>query len=446
MKRYYIKFVIVSLLINFKAYSTDDVTNTQRVISSNEIITMFGQPQTYKKNTGSSISINPGNIKTNMQCGQIQVDILNNFNQALSDLKQMPQKLVNQFGSNFSTLVAASPILALCYSSPTLCAELKNLNLNLQQDIGLQTNICQSIDTYVTDRADQGRKDAYDRTLKSCISEYSGSMGVRNATYKCNKDVSENNVLVADVANNTVRNGVVASQNIIHSALTAGGAYLTQNDKDRYHLLKSSLGDMQLQANGSIVPAFGNLKMTPNDINENILSNSQNIVCDLNSLRRATNGNLNISATYDSDLYLQNILSATIKKNLSEIDVSNLEDLDFVDRDVICNALSRSLSSEVVKIIISDNSNALSNVTNNAVIPEDVKNSIISKSNEFFNSLKKSSNNESLIPLPVIKKQLSKLAFQSRDTKRQIGVALSKGTVLEASKDMNNCDSFVTCE
>ena len=140
------------------------------------------------------------------------------------------------------------------------------MNLNLQQDIGLQTNICQSIDTYVTDRADQGRKDAYDRTLKSCISEYSGSMGVRNATYKCNKDVSENNVLVADVANNTVRNGVVASQNIIQSALTAGGAYLTQNDKDimsnniKIILIYSIAMAISLAINNLVINLFSTFK------------------------------------------------------------------------------------------------------------------------------------------------------------------------------------------
>ena len=444
-----LKFILYCFFLSScicKSYATDDVSDNEKSFSSDDIISIFGKAQSYTRNTGSNISINPGSIKTNMQCGQIQVDILNNFNQALSDLKQLPQKLVDQFGSNFSSLAAASPIIALCYSSPTLCAELKNLNLNLQQDIGLQTNMCQSIDNYVTDRSDQGRKESYDRALKSCIAQYSPSMGVRNATYKCNSSVSENDVLVADVVNNKISSGLKASQNIIKSALTSTGALVTQNDQDRYKLLQASLGDMQIATNGSITPAFGDLKLTPSDMSQNVMNNSQNLVCDLTNLKKSIDGNPVISAANDVDRYLQTILNQTITKNLSDYDVSNLKDLDSVDKDVICNSLARSLALEAIKNVAADNSNALDSVSSNAVIPDDVKSKILANANEFFKNVIKTSNKEDIIPVPVIKKELSKLAYLSRDSKRKLGVALTTSEISDAVQSSKNCDSAVTCE
>jgi hypothetical protein len=445
MKAKHIVFSLFLILYFFKSYATDDSDN-EKFFSSNDIISIFGKTHFYNRNTGSSISINPGNIKTNMQCGQIQVDILNNFNQALSDLKQMPQKLVDQFSTNFSSLAAASPIIALCYSSPTLCAELKNLNLNLQQDVGLQTNMCQSIDNYVTDRSDQGRKESYDRALKSCIAQFSPSMGVRNATYKCNSSVSENDVLVADVVNNKISNGLKTTQNIIQSALTSTGSLVTQNDLDRYKLLKSSLGDMQIATNGSITPAFGDLKLTPNDMSENVMNNSQNLVCNLNNLKKSIDGKPVISPSNDVDRYLQTILNQTINKNLSDYDVSNLQDLDFVDKEVICNSLARSLALETIKNVVADNSNALDSVTSNAVIPDDIKSKIVFNANKFFTSVIKTSSNEDIVPVPIIKKELSKLAYLSRDSKRKLGVALTTSEISEAVQRSKNCDSAITCE
>lgn len=443
------KFFIVSIFIMSycsNSYATDDIGDNEKMFSSNDIIAMFGKAHVYANKKGSNINFNPGTIQTNMQCGQIQFDILNNFNQALSDLEKMPKKLVEQFSTNFSSLASAAPIIALCYSSPTLCAELKNLNLNLQQDVGLQTNMCESIDNYVTDRADQGRKESYDRALKSCISQNSPSMGVRNATYKCNSSVSERDVLVADVVNNKMRSGLSGAQNIIESALTSTGALATQNDKDRYKLLQASLGDMQIDANGSITPALGDLKMTPNDMSENVMHNSSNLVCDLANLKKSIDGSPVISSSNDVDRYLQTILNQTITKNLSDDDVNNLEDLDSVDKDVICNSLARSLAFETVKNIVSDNANALDSVTSNTVIPDDVKEKIISHANDFFNKVVKSSNNEDILPVPVIKKELGKLAYLSRDSKRKLGVALTATEVSDAIENSKNCDSAITCE
>lgn len=446
MKIRYLFYYFFLLFFTFNSYATDDVSDNEKSFSSDDIISIFGKVKYYNRNTGSSVSINPGGIKTNMQCGQIQVDILNNFNQALSDLKQLPQKLVDQFGSNFSSLVGASPIIALCYSSPTLCAELKNLNLNLQQDIGLQTNMCQAIDSYVTDRSDQGRKESYDRALKACIAQYSPSMGVRNATYKCNSSVSENDVLVADVVNNKITSGLKSTQNIIKSALTSAGSYATQNDQDRYKLLQASMGDMQIETNGSITPALADLKMTPNDVSENIMSNSANLVCDLTNLKKSIDGTPVISSSNEADRYLQTFLNQTINRNLSDYDVSNLKDLDSVDKDVICNSLARSIAYETIKNVISDNSNALDSVTRNPVVPDDVKKKIVENANNFFKSLSESANNEDIIPVSVIKKELGKLAYLSRDSKRKLGVALTTSEISDTIQGSKNCDSAITCE
>lgn len=443
------KSIVVLLLIlipNLFVYATDDVEDTEKTFSSSDIISMFGKVHTYPRKTGSNLNFNPGSLNTNMQCGQIQVDILNNFNQALSDLKKLPQKLVDQFSSNFSSLASAAPIVALCYSSPTLCAELKNLNLNLQQDISLQTNMCESIDSYITDRADQGRKDAYDKALKSCISQYASSMGVRNATYKCNSDINENDVLVADIVNNKIRNGIKGSQNIIQSALTSTGELATKHDQDRYKLLQASLGEMKLDANGSITPVLGDLKMDPKDMSDNIMNNSAALVCDLTKLQNSIDGKSSLSAANDVDGYLQTILNDTILKNLSQEDVANLQDLDSVDRDVICNSLARSIAFETAKNVSSDSANALDSVSTNLVIPDDVKDKVISHANDYFSKLIKTTNNEDIIPLPVLKKELSKLAYLSRDSKRRLGVALTESQVSDAVENTKNCDSSISCE
>ena len=288
MKRI-ISILLFSLFFaaSFHAAATEDIQNYQSQFTSDDVLSSFGQQRTYHDplpyQGGWGID---AQLNTNIECGKIQFST--NIQSTIDKLKKLPNAIIDYIGGSFPALIDAAPILALCSTDPVMCSELKNLNLKLDADIGLQTNSCNAINKYIDNQSDKGKMEAYNKELQSCVTQKSGGdpKQMLEAMNSCQNSVDPNNVLVADIINRKMNTTLTKAQNIIHSVLSSAGHMVTQNDNDRYALLNASLGEMQLQVNGGVVPVLpsNNTIISPNDVAQFFLARSSSIACDNNSL------------------------------------------------------------------------------------------------------------------------------------------------------------------
>ena len=451
MKRI-ISILLFSLFFaaSFQAAATEDIQNYQSQFTSDDVLSSFGQQRTYHDplpyQGGWGID---AQLNTNIECGKIQFST--NIQSTIDKLKKLPNAIIDYIGGSFPALIDAAPILALCSTDPVMCSELKNLNLKLDADIGLQTNSCNAINKYIDNQSDKGKMEAYNKELQSCVTQKSGGdpKQMLEAMNSCQNSVDPNNVLVADIINRKMNTTLTKAQNIIQSVLSSAGHMVTQNDNDRYALLNASLGEMQLQVNGGVVPVLpsNNTIISPNDVAQFFLARSSSIACDNNSLYNNVHSLQSSSSSDPSTRYLENILLKSFNTSLVDVDVTNLSDISKSNQNVICSFLGRSIALKSMDYFISDVSNSMNSVENNDYIPDPIRKKYSSKSAEFFTSLKEQLNPEESYPINVVRVQIANMAKVYRAENRALAATVTKQSLqnAEAIQVSDSCDSVYNC-
>lgn len=196
-----------------------------------------------------------------VECGAIKFD--GDFNAVLPDVSDVPQQLA-QAGT---AVLSALPMLTVCHTSPSLCAELKNLNFRIDEQWDFQADLCKSMNGYIDDQAEKGEKESRARHVNRCVQELSGPevpeaqrMDLAAAQRTC-MDQDEP-YLAVDIAQGFITNAVSHQpQKILKQALAATQTELSQNE-NFYEWLTAIGGEMELRHNGQIIPLFppsGNL-------------------------------------------------------------------------------------------------------------------------------------------------------------------------------------------
>lgn len=455
MKINLVHFKTIAILITMLSsvsFATDDIKQYQNKFSSSDVLALFGQRVNYKDPTfykTSWMDVN-AQLNTNIECGRIQ--FATNITDTINKLKKMPEKIVKTFSQSFPALIDAAPILALCATDPILCAELKNLNLKLDFDIGLQTNACHAINKYVNNQADKGKMEAYNKTLQKCVNDRSGGNtdSMLEAMNYCQEKTDHNNVLVADIINKKFNSTISEAQSIIKSVLTSSGQYATQNDQDRYSILNAALGEMQLLVNGAVVPVLDNTGtvVNPDNVSQFFLAKATSLACDTNNLYKVVDKLVPSTASDPKVRYLENISLKSANKSLTKEDVNNLDDISIGNRDVICSFLGRSLALKSMDYFIADTSSAMNSVQNNDFIPEEIRKKYSDKSAQFFESLKNQINPEEAFPINIVRLQIANMAKLERVNNRTIGSMLTKESIKNAVilQTADSCDSVYTCK
>lgn len=442
--------VTVSLLIAPFALATEDVQNYQSKFTSSDVLSAFGQQKTYNDPSPYRGSWGvDAELKTNIECGKIQFST--NIKSTIDKLKKLPNKIIDYVNGSFPTLIESLPILALCTTDPVLCAELKNLNLKLDMDIGLQTNSCNAINKYINNQADKGKIEAYNKKLQSCVANESGGNkdNMLAAMNSCQENVNPNNVLVADIINRKMNATISQAQSIIKSVLSSTGRMVTQNDTDRYSLLNAAIGEMQLQVNGAIIPVLpeNNIVISPNDVAQFLLAKSSQISCDPSDLYKSVNSLQQATSIDPSTRYLENIVYKSVKSSLVNNDVFNLDDISKSNKNIVCSFLGRAIALKSMDYFISEVSNAMNTVQSNDYIPDEIRKKYSDKSNEFFSSLKNQILPEEIYPINVVRMQIAKMAKMERASNRTLAASVTRESIKNnASIGLSDsCDSVYTC-
>lgn len=446
-------FLAANLSAMYSVHATEDIENYQSKYTSSDILAAFGQQRTYNDPSPyrGSWGID-AQLNTNIECGKIQ--FATNIDSTIKKLKNLPNKIIDYVHGSFPALIDALPILALCTTDPVLCAELKNLNLKLDMDIGLQTNSCYAINKYINNQADKGRMEAYNKALQACVSERSGGdpknfLAAMNSCQDGQDAIKPNNVLVADIINRKMNVTLTQAQDIIKSVLTSTGRFVTQNDHDRYSLLNAAIGETKLQVNGASIPILpeNDIIISPNDVVQFLLAKSTQVSCDPSALYKSVNSLQQADSSDPSTRYLENIVYKSIKNSLVNDDVYNLDDVSKANKNIICSFLGRSLALKSLDYFISEISDAMNSVQNNDYIPDEIRKKYSDKSADFFVSLKSQMQPEEIYPINVVRMQIAKMAKMERMGNRALSASVTKEYIKNNAMIQlsDSCDSVYTC-
>lgn len=195
-----------------------------------------------------------------VECGAIKFE--GDLNAVLPDVSDMPQQLA----SAGTDLLAALPMLTICHTSPSLCAELKNLNFRIDEQWDFQADLCESMNNYIDDQAEKGEKESRARHMNRCVAELTTPSGpatpmsAGEAQRICLEQ--DDPYLMVDIAQGYLTNAVSTQpQKILEQALAATQTELSENERF-YEWLTALGGEMEIRHNGQVIPVFppsGNL-------------------------------------------------------------------------------------------------------------------------------------------------------------------------------------------
>ena len=106
-------------------------------------------------------------LSVTTDCGAIKIDA--DWEALAGDVNQLGEQLV----SNLEKAAKAMPMLIICQVSPSLCAELKNLDFKIDSELGFRWDVCESINNFIDDKAQEGRQDAAARSLRAAADVHS---------------------------------------------------------------------------------------------------------------------------------------------------------------------------------------------------------------------------------------------------------------------------------
>lgn len=187
------------------------------------------------------------NLGIGSDCGR--VDFKNTLRSSLTNM--LDSKYFGDLGKN---IIAASPMLATCYFSPTWCAILKHSQLSANFMAQMRLDQCSLVDKYTDSRVD----DFY-QERQSCVRQSIDANGgdLESAMDSCR------NVWGADLASWGGGTGKVQTNKLIESSAAWAG-YTTPAASRSVDLLKAFVGDTTL-ARGTVSVEYGSraTAMTP---------------------------------------------------------------------------------------------------------------------------------------------------------------------------------------
>lgn len=292
-------------------------------------------------------------LATDLECGALKLDV--DVDAAMDRVKELPQQLAG-LGTG---LVSALPMLAVCHLSPSVCAEIKNLNLRIDQDLDFRAAMCQSIDKFVDEQADEGeriRRDAVKLAEQQCIQDAGGDA---EAVRDCTENPQSG--LVTDIAQGFLGEELSrAPQLLVESALDATNSELARAPGFQ-RLLTSVAGESTIGVNGEVYPLLERGTITSDDIVDSLLYWGEHYSCSLSRLDLVADGDDPDAAVDDvsssvgdptpSSEYAIDTLVEVMSDRVTSTDVDNLRTLKWANYRSFCMSLRQTTARETALVM-----------------------------------------------------------------------------------------------
>lgn len=310
---------------------------------------------------------------TTMNCGQIRgtAQIVS----SLERLGKVPQKLYEEFSSPkvWKELASAAPLLALCYMSPTVCAEMKNLQLHFERDLTVQVDACKLIDDTINSKAESVRR-AKAESIQACINDKVGpnrnkpKIPLNLATAECTE--SNQNFMYTDIARGFAGKYSKRDRLVLSEMM----ASINESNPKKVSFMQSLLGEIKQDSSGEqpMLPP-NRVKMTPQYVAKDVRLVAHHSVCDVTRLRSALAGGapLGVYSNVPQIRYFEEIVGNELRRNLTETQVRDLEDMDKPDRDLVCAAMGKTIAAMSLRTLATELDSSIGTaISNPALEPE----------------------------------------------------------------------------
>lgn len=399
-----------------------------------------------------------------IDCGAIRFE--GDFNAVLPDVSEVPEQLASA-GMSF---LNALPMLTVCHTSPSLCAELKNLNFRIDEEWDFSAEICKAMDTYIDDQAEKGEREARNRWKRECTAEFiagaDGEQGTGDdgdpaaAVRHCETEEPEDGYLVTDIAQGFVtRTFSDEPQKLVRAALTATQTELSQNE-GFYEFLVAVGGEAELRHNGVAMPLFppgGSL--LAEELADAMKFRAMRTACVM-PLREVF-GSLDEQsgvfvpgdpvgigqATNDeAEMYWRGEMFDIFSNEFTQRDAENLYLLDTGVFWVMCERLSEVVVAETVNQLQKQVTSEVALMAENPALGE-LGHKKLKDIERAIEALKRQLDGEELPSIPAYRLQLERMADAIRDERRNVAGSLSSGEVRneELRDTWKKCKSYRTC-
>jgi hypothetical protein len=361
------------------------------------------------------------------------------------------KNLPNQLADAGASLISGAPMMLLCYASPTVCAELKNINLRIDQQLKLLTDVCGAMDQYVGSQAEEGVKESHKRAQRECVRRKTEDENVSppTAITECSNDPGP--ALMTDIANAWVQDRLVKTpQNVVESLMKSSGQKVAGAiGEENYKFMSAMLGEMKLDVNGKILPVFPANPLVPANVAKHAWKIAIDTICNTISFKLAVDGKLFPISVNPEMQFFERRLYAVIHENIESIDHKNLFDLDPKDRDLVCNALGRSVGKQGILQTAADGESIAASALQNPALSESLRNDYKMRLETVFPALREQALAERVRGIDELRQWLAQMAEAQRASRRLTAKSLSQGQMINDSMEtVNNeeCDSDETCD
>lgn len=421
---------------------------SQRLYTTQEVLNVLGKPQPAapKPELLFDAEAHAG-ARTHLNCGQVSLDF--DLNATINNVKRLPQTLASQG----TALLNSLPMLLVCYYSPTLCAEIKNLNFRIDEDLKGLTDVCKGVNAYIDSQstADSVRTAGQQRAFQDCVSRArSGAhpTPMADAIRQCN--TGDQPMLYTDIAQAWATDVTTRQPQNILASLLSGTKQLTNplNDK-QYKFLSSVLGELKLDVNGKLTPIFPARPLTAAALLKNVQSRGIAVACSETTLNQIVDGHPPPTPdnTRSGLPFAEDHLYEVIRRDITHGDVDDLFTLDPADQAVACNAMGRSLAALATAMAADDGEAVMATAMQNPGLPDTVRGMYAQRIDTTFRALRSQAANGSVEPLPRLKAIIGRMAAATRDRRRVEAAAANKGFLDETHEFQETpCDSDETCD
>jgi hypothetical protein len=356
-----------------------------------------------------------------------------------------------QLASNATTLVSALPMMTLCAASPSLCAEVKNLNFEIHEKLKVVGNQCRAIDDYINSQATSAsvRSLAEKQAWQNCVSEKTATgSSTSDAIVLCEN--SRNAPLITDIAQAWLRETAgIGPQNVIESLLTASGQKLASGPmsalgETRYRAITALMGELKIDVNGKVIPVFPAPPLTAATVAKKMVTFSTSFACDQARLLAAVNGT--VSSNPDpAERFLENQQLDVTHESLETVDVDNLFMLDPPDRNQACASLGRAAAREGMLRLADETDASLATAMQNLSVPEAIQKEVIQRIRFTIPALRNQRVGPQVLTFTEWRNTVARMARLTRQ-ERRLEAAQVSGKVLDEQQNFTHeCEDETSC-
>jgi hypothetical protein len=425
--------------------TTEAYTRVRRTYTADNVLSVLGANTPVRPPVGQQAtfaSLHAG-VHTDISCGQLR------FGLDFDAMKERVTAMADQLKGQLGAAVGALPLLILCQSSPSLCAEIKNFNYQLNEELKGLMDVCRSMDDYIDGKAKEGQATAWRQCIDEKLQEHPPK-SMTTAQLECNRESRHPVFPKIDSALHAIET-TDAPQEVLKSLLTATGHDVQRGlGEERYHFLSAVLGEFTLDVNGKLVPLFPVQPTTVTDLARSVGIEGVRRTCDTARLRRIIDAQHPEPDPTDGDGSVRTWkkeMNEVIRRNVTLVNTTNLDTLDDSDRAVACSALGKSLAQETLRQLGAQAQSIMAQLTGNPNLPADVRRDLESRSDTVAKALQGTRFDGSNYDLRRVLEIIQTMAADTQERRRQDAAAAAKGQLRweEGRKRMNECTAEYDC-